>query len=411
MGGTIAIWYDSVSAESGEAGATPQPRPRLEIHFNLWRDLPHDLNVLDIGMLLTTTEDLRRFYMYVPAQVDASQVHDLSQVLKDPDALNAVFNAVVTIDSETDRSFETSTDRGPHLTIHRVDIGHDLILEPQAGAAPPGGTRLVFTEALSRRLRRTPATAGERPHYLRFRIRFPAGVKEIFSETIAASESFLSPSIDLLELTEFRLNEKRSYPPSIAGLAAGKDFNLRAVHYFLIRDVKNQLVAQHSPNHRIRRLEEKIWANYLAGAISLPGAQRTYRTERMLIYHWRDKAKETVNTPLAVSDAPETSVEGQGLSVTSEPPSLEDFSAFASFRRPSPNLPFYAIGAILLGAVGSATATVVAAMVIGALGVVPSERPVFVTFISNLVAAALIFAAVLMLLLWVSRRRQGSARD
>lgn len=46
MNGTLAIWYEPLVGP----GVPVHSPPKLELHFNLWRDLPSRTHFLDVGM-------------------------------------------------------------------------------------------------------------------------------------------------------------------------------------------------------------------------------------------------------------------------------------------------------------------------------------------------------------------------
>ncbi|TNC74336.1 hypothetical protein [Rubellimicrobium roseum] len=390
---------DQALTQSSDVHST-SPKPRLELHFNLWRDLSPLFSFLDIGLLLSNTEQLGRIYVYVPAYIDPTWISDLSPVLKDEHTLNAVFNSVISLKSEQDYSFEAEEQGEYFATIHSVNTTKEIFTTSQQDLNSDGGSVIAFGEALCERIRsaeRALLQSGKRhaPQYLRFRIRFPSDRMQVFSSVLPADESAWSPSFESLELIDFRLNEKRSYPRRVADLAEGKEFHVEAVHYFLIREATRQLVMQHAPNHKVRRLEGLIWNNYLEGRPYSGGETRTYPTERMLIYHWKK----------------------QGSGTPREEQAIDDFTAFASFRGSEPNLKMFIFGAVLLGAVGSSTSTVVTALVQSAItGPIRSKLGLTLPEgITTAVTANLIGVVIVIGLLWAVYRnlakRKRQPRD
>ncbi|WP_153006256.1 hypothetical protein [Sphingomonas sanguinis] len=133
----------------------------------------------------------------------------------------------------------------------------------------------------------------------------------------------------MTETTEFRFNERRSYPDAVARRIGEGVFAVARIHYFLIRDLEQQLTGQHSPLRNVRRLEPSLWAPYLQGE---PTREGTWRApgkviNRLAIYHWSKKFESDDDQP--------------------------SFTAFASFRMARVHLSIYAIAIILLGAMGS----------------------------------------------------------
>jgi len=326
MNGTLAIWYEPDEYNHSTAPVDRDPQqPNLEIHFNLWRDNPSKTNFLDIGLRLSEIQLVKRIYLYFPISLQLNQFQDLSAVMAYGQTLDAVFNMVVEVGSKTDLRYETTTNGEPFVTVHKVNVGEDLILTPvEDGLKGPGST-ITLAEAMCTRLR----DAGPGPQYIRLRLHLAGKTQSLFTQEIIGQEKVFVSSSQRLELTELRLNEQRSFPHSIAKRASANAFKIVRVHYFLIRELGHALVTQHAPLRKVRRLEAKLWASYLRGReiAARDAAEEERLLSRLIIYHWREGSKE-------------------------DP--IQDFTAFASFQASTPGLLFYMIGVILLGAIGSA---------------------------------------------------------
>ena len=337
MRGTLALWYEPVvkvpkteEADVGVLAPEEVPQPCVELHFNLWRDLSSSTNSLDVGFVLSELSGLRRFYLYIPAPVRRTHIKDLAPVLRVGATLNAVFNEVVTLRAEGDSSYEIVPHCNPPLNVFFIGE-QDLKVESFKEGDNFIGTRIAFTEALCSRLRDCLTNV-----YLRIRIELVGTAADLFSSEIFASDRAFASSIGRFELTEFRLNERRSYPPRIAELADRYDFNIRQLHYFLIRDLQHRLLVQHAPFRKVRRLERDLWADYLAGSTSAHQFKLSAKlASRLVIYHWRKDA-----------DAGSA---------------IDGFIAFASFSASTHNIALYAAVIVLLGAAGSALAAAAAA--------------------------------------------------
>lgn len=326
MNGTLAIWYEPEENVHSSPPIDAEPlHPSLEIHFNLWRDNPSRTNFLDIGLRLSNIELVKRIYLYFPVALQLDQFQDLSDVMAYGQTLDAVFNMVVEIGRKTDLGYETTANGESFVTVHKVKVGEDLVLEPvEDGLKGPGST-ITFTETICKRLR----AAGSGPQYVRLRLHLTGKSKSLFTQEIIGQEKVFVSSSQRLELTELRLNEQRSFPHSIAKRASANAFTIVRVHYFLIRELGHALVTQHAPLRKVRRLEAKLWSSYLRGReiAARDAAEEERLLSRLMIYHWREGSE-------------------------GEP--IQDFTAFASFQANTPGLLFYMIGVILLGAIGSA---------------------------------------------------------
>lgn len=348
MNGTLALWHEQLSPVPVLQEVLPSVTPageeddssksKVELHFNLWREHTADLNFLDIGFRFKSVRKLRRFHLYVPTSLQASQIRDLSPLLKLGPTLNAIFNSVIDITDEGDDYFTTTEDEKHHVTIHQVTIGEssDIWLEPLENDDGTRGTVIVFSEALCARLRQHALQSDdhEKDQYLRIRLDLHGNAAELFSQEVTGNGGFFVSSLSRLELIEFRLNEKRSYPKGVAVRSERKAFFITSIHYFLIRDLQYHLLMQHETFRKVRRLEGMLWRNYLIGDANeeqLSMYEKVAR--RMVIYYWR---KIDSNKPGKTD--------------------VEDFLAFASFRASISNLWKYAIGVIAIGGAGSAAA-------------------------------------------------------
>jgi hypothetical protein len=320
MGNTLALWY-----EPSFDAALPDDRPEVELHFNLWRDLPTWINWLDVGLKIRHPVRFSRFYLYVPARLSRAHVSDLSQHLRVGKTLNAVFNDVVTLGAETDICYQVTPRGASTFTIFKADHD-DLEVEDWQDAEDSGGSRIVFTERFCDKL----ATATTTHSYIRIRIALTGPAADVFSSEIEADDKMFQSAVERLELTEFRLNERRSYPPRIAELSDQHFFKITAVQYFLIRSLGHQLLEQHAPFRKVRRLEPDLWTSYLSGGDSAKSwALKPSLVARFVIYHWK----------AAIKEGPTTAPEG-----------IKDFIAYASFRTSTAGLLLYATVIVILGA-------------------------------------------------------------
>ena len=339
MEGTLALWFDPF-----DIGAAA---PRLELHVNLWRDLSADFNFLDIGFRLTDLANLRQFHLFFPVPVRLGSLSDLADTLRYGDTLKAVFNDLVVAGTGDAQTYATELDGQYHLTIHRFDVAQDLSLE--VVATPPfDGTILTFGEELCSRLR----AVGGGEQYLRLRIHLDGRSRDLFTRDIASGDWRLATTTGITEITEFRFNERRSYPEAVARRARDSAFDIERIHYFLIRDIEHQLTNQHRQLRNLRKLEGQLWTPYLQGEPTSSGAWRapTKVVRRLAIYHWSTEAKRS---------------EGSGAMIY-----VKAFTAFASFRAARSHLGIYALAIVLLGAMGSLVASYLADRMRGA----PSEQ-------------------------------------
>lgn len=323
MDGTLALWFDAI-----EAGA---PAPALDLHVNLWRDLSADFNFLDVGFRLADPTNLRRFHLFFPVPVGLASISDLGATLRYGETLKAVFNDPVVAGSGNATCYSTEIDGAPHLTVQMLNVGRDLATEPLA-MSPVDGTIVTFGDDLCSRMRATGGCS-----YVRIRIHLDGRARDLFSTEIAAGDWRLTTATSVTETTEFRFNERRSYPDAVARRIGDGVFAIGRIHYFLIRDLEQQLTGQHSPLRNVRRLEPALWTPYLQGEPIRTGTWRAPAKvmRRLAIYHW--------STSFGSDDGPPS------------------FTAFASFRSARVHLSIYALAIVLLGAMGSVLAALLSA--------------------------------------------------
>ena len=198
--------------------------------------------------------------------------------------------------------------------------------------------------------------------YVRLRVHLDGTARQLFSTEIAAGDWRLTTATSVTETTEFRFNERRSYPDPVARRIGDGVFAIERVHYFLIRDLEQQLTGQHSPLRSVRRLEPLLWTPYLQGE---PTSTEVWRApakvmNRLAIYHWSTKFRP----------------EGGAAS----------FTAFASFRTARVHLSIYAIAIVLFGAMGGILAASLSSRLRAAVDLDEGHRE----YVAGLIVAALI---------------------
>ena len=329
MNGTLALWYQSKT--QGPPQSEPSRRsndaPSVQLHVNLWRDIDKDFNFLDVGFLLEEVADMDRLNLYIPGMIDTGSIHDLSNALKDADTLNAVFNQVAVIQHDADEHFIVATDSDRQRVIHHIEPSRDLAISPVTVPGRGRGTIVALNTALCDRIRN--AAHSQHEHYVRLRIFLRGEARSLFTAEESAPGVGLSLTQDVLETTEFRLNERRSYPPPILQSSMRGQVRLKSVYYFLIRSKNHQLGSQHQNFRKVRNLEPDIWTSYIR--VGQPASRRWRRKPRadgMIIYQWR-------------------AIEKDGKS-------LDDFIAYASFRRAQAKILAYLVAILAIGGVGSA---------------------------------------------------------
>lgn len=336
MNGTLALWCQRLASKKGKGEI-----PSIQLHVNLWRDLDKHFNFLDVGFVIKDVESLERLYLYLPAPIDGNAIFDLSGALSDADTLNAVFNDVALITNQADDHFvvrsgqdEKGEDR--LRTIHKLKPEDDIAVDEVNVQGQRCGTIIALNTALCQRIRDVRHETYD--HYVRLRIYLRAEARTLFTTEDSSRGLGLALAQDVLETTEFRLNERRSYPAEILRRADQGKVNLRSVHYFLIRRKDYQLGSQHQNFRKVRYLEHDIWDSYIQ--VGFPKGKRRRKSalsaKGMTIYQWREAAEKKAE-------------------------SLDGFIAYASFHTTRSKIWAYILAIFAIGGIGSAVHNVVVA--------------------------------------------------
>jgi hypothetical protein len=320
MRGSLAIWCTTDDTEiAGHA-------PLVELHFNIWCGLPGNLDVLDIGILFKEARTIKEMFLYFPARIERGQVSDLSQLLRDPTTLSAVFNDTLEVGENKPGSFEVLRNGIITRRVVTVDLesATELLMNSFLEEDGQYGTILTFsTEVISRM-----SNVGD--HYIRLRLMLSGVLAKMLVSHIEPSDRLFLSSFYRTQMIEFRLNEKRNFSKKlIERQRGGRPPKISAVQYFLVRDLDVEMVQSHAAFRKMRRLEPGLWDNYLAGLGSS-------RPEDMVIYHWRELA-EAGNT-------------------------VEDFIALTYFRQAGRNLWLYIAAIVFLGAIGSSMQSLISGL-------------------------------------------------
>jgi hypothetical protein len=362
MRGSLSIWCTSDGVEvSGHA-------PTVELHFNIWCGLPGDTpDVLDIGILFKEPRPIRELFLYVPRRVRRDQLKDLSQLLKDPTTLSAVFNDTLDVGNEGPGSFEVLRNHDVVFRIVSVNLDSpaQLTIEPLDEENGQCGTIIIVgSEVISQ-------MTGVGDHYVRLRLELSGELNDMLVSRIEPSDRLFLSSFYRTQMIEFRLNEKRNFSNALrARQKNGRPPTISAVQYFLVRDLSVEMVQSHATFRKMRRLEPGLWDNYLSG-LGNP------RPEDMIIYHWRELAERDKT--------------------------VEDFIALTSFRQAGQNLWVYIAAIILLGAIGSSSQSLLSSLVSGSSNWI--EHPIKHNSIVQILVIAGLAALLFVLSRWVRPRK------
>jgi hypothetical protein len=311
--GSLAIWCETEQVEV--AGHSP----KVELHFNIWSGLPGNTpDVLDIGFLFKEHQTIQRLFLYIPGKVDRSQLKDLSGILKNRTTLSAVFNNTLDVGKDTEGGFEVVRGTVVQFRMIKVDAEDPDQLSVEQFIEDDGrvGTIIVFEPSVIRRM------SGVGDHYIRLRLVLSGELEDMLVSHIDPSDRIFLSSFYATQVIEFRVNEKRNYSNGLRQRQKdGQPPIISTIHYFLVRDLRVEMVQAHATFRKMRRLEPGLWSRYLEG-LGNPNP------ENMIIYHWREVATDKLG--------------------------IEDFIALAAFRQAGTNILMFILAIVLLGITGNA---------------------------------------------------------
>ncbi|MEO4186509.1 hypothetical protein ABH305_11675 [Acinetobacter pittii] len=331
MGYSLGFWLD----HNKEKGEIKVPKNCVELHINYWSiESKEKFHYLDIGVKLTLNNDnLESINFFFPFDLEIKDyMNNLGETICSRDELlELIFNEKLRSTTEgpnyKDVIFEG--DQKDSLRIYKeLDIvnGEDTV---ELISNNDGTTRIVFSKKL---IKSFDDGLSNKHHYFRFRLRLnPENVKKL-SQNYDPQDRLVLSRFEKTEIIDFRLNELRDLPGSVCNIL-NNDYTLKQIHFFLIRDIHDELKLAHADYKRCRLLEKEVWKEYLIFSkkdLLLPS--------QMLIYHFCEGKKK----------------EGVYLHI-------ERFNAFAKFARVKVtirSLVVFIFSVVLLGAIGSIVATI-----------------------------------------------------
>jgi hypothetical protein len=247
---------------------------KLECHFNLWmlKRIHHKRNekldcFLDIGIKLCPQDESTHINIFIPNQIDKSNIQDLGIIFKDnTELVSAVFNedyGVLTRAKEKIIEVQQA-DTTPLFDIYMLDLENDVSIESQFG----GSTISI----------RIPEYLKNKIHYYRIRLKC-AFVENIGYIYTPPASSILEGAFFQTELIDFRVNEKRNLPGSLLeAIRQNGDVVFTKTHFFLMREASDDYIFSHKPPGG-RQLEKDIWKTYVG---------EDYSFEQITAYHWKE---------------------------------------------------------------------------------------------------------------------------
>lgn len=289
---SIAIWYEQTSNDRNTV------IPELDVHVNHWKLkfkknyfvkilrslctntlgkkwknlIYHESDYfMDFGVKVKNGAKIKNVCFFIPYTFfdGTSLIEDIGNKLIEKRLIMAVFNEPYNTLETNDPKYFTVVDKSHSIfNVYRLDISNDIKLEQKFN-----GTiiRIPFKQYNSL------------PTYYRFRLK-ALFVKKL-SYVYSPSNSFLESVYSNIEVIDFRINDTRNLDVSLVEYINSQDkFNIRLVHYFVMRSVKDEYVVSNQELTSVRQLEDKTWESYVN--------KQEYIYGKSFAYHLKKKVEK-----------------------------------------------------------------------------------------------------------------------
>lgn len=335
MGYSLGFWLeDDNRANINDS----EPKNKVELHINYWSlETKQACNYLDIGLKLelVNEESFKSINFYFPFKMGKeAYMGNLGNVIcSTDDLIELIFNERLKSSFEgvnfKDINFDSKDSEILRL-YKELDIGNESTNVKFIQDEENGSTRINIPMDI---LDISKVNDKRVYHYFRFRLKLTPEHVKILSQNYEPQDRLVVSKFEKIEVIDFRLNELRDLPASVSN-CLNKNFILEQIHFFLIRDIHDELKLSHAKYKRCRLLEKEVWNPYLKFK-----SEQAILPSQMLIYHF-EKSNKVLN---------------QGTN------HIDRFNAFAKFVRVKvtfPNILVFILSVIMLGAMGSLLATV-----------------------------------------------------
>jgi len=294
--GTFAISYRPTEPlpEGSEA-------PELIVHFNHWQLAGGSagLQFIDIGFSFHNAHLIGQIKLIVPFVVDNGEIIDLSYTLQDIENLKSVFNRILRINHNGDGSLsEVSNDNDTSWRFNFLL----LTIEPGQVELAEKDDHSIYVIRLTEIQKQQIAAHPKRSLYMRLRILGNGTTKLTSISKPSLSKPFLTSFYEE-QMIEVNFNRVRNLPRSIVD-AKDLPFTTSSMNYFLIKDARYNFKSSNRPCDDLRRLEQRIWNNYITlpvklmarnphyydqvqeQALKFNGTEARMTKEHLLAYQW-----------------------------------------------------------------------------------------------------------------------------
>lgn len=248
---SFAIWYNEKTGSRAES-------IDLAFHLNLLSIKKTKINYLDVGLLIDGLDNIESIKLFVPVHKDNLHVEDLiGKIAKKNDKLlNAIFNEdfAITYGGRAKKTLINTANANGRGDFYLYELSSEQIIlrEIEGGTIVEINLENVSIEKI-------------KDYYFRFRLKI-TGQVEFIKDHIDDLGVFDS-AFNNVEIIDFRLNDIRSLDNNIKeNFENGKKFNLKKIHYLILREAQDEVIYFGEMKSRI--LESELWGPYFSGSIN-----------------------------------------------------------------------------------------------------------------------------------------------
>ncbi len=336
MGYSLGFWLED---DNRTSTVESEDKNKVELHINYWSlEAKQACNYLDIGLRieLLKEESFKSINFYLPFKMSKENyMGNLGSVIcSTDDLIELIFNERLKSSFEGVNYKDINFDGKDNETLRvykQLEIGDDDSNLKFIVNEENNSLRIQIPKSI---LCLNPINLPNNKqkkiyHYLRFRLKLTSEHVKVLSQNYEPQDRLVVSKFEKTEIIDFRLNELRDLPAVVCN-CLNKNFVLEQIHFFLIRDIHDELKLSHAKYKRCRLLEKEVWNPYLKFK-----DEHAILPEQMLIYHFQKNTDELKH--------------------------IDRFNAFAKFVRVKVTLVsifLFIFSVIMLGAFGSLLATV-----------------------------------------------------
>ena len=244
------------------------------VYFNDWMS-PKGKNYIDISVKISGIKETKSFYLYVPFDVTAEEIEDISLAFKNEEIARATFSSGCIFDFMKNEYTSEIAYNGKTM-----DIVHLSKLDPVIKNLPSGTLITVNYEHINEYIDNDEG-------YFSFRLPHKS-LDRVFS-TYKSAGSFFVRLRDLITTPiqsekygySIRVNEARNLPPEINRIGAFHRQKLKKA--VVTVSVSEEYEINDANCFQIRRLEEELYRDFVP---------QGFDCENVITYQWKESRNE-----------------------------------------------------------------------------------------------------------------------